>query len=43
MGFLSKPVKTGSDSASYNLTMFLSDNTLLKIQRTIPRVNNYSP
>jgi hypothetical protein len=42
MGFLSKPVKTGSDSASYNLTMFLSDNTLLKIQRTIPRVNNYS-
>nr|WP_295935045.1 Ig-like domain-containing domain [uncultured Dyadobacter sp.] len=42
MGFLSKPVVAGTDSASYHINMFLSDNTLLKIQRTIPKVNNYS-
>jgi hypothetical protein len=42
IGFLSKPVTAGTDSAAYNLDMFLSDNTVLKIQRTIPRVNNYS-
>ncbi|MCE7073618.1 Ig-like domain-containing protein [Dyadobacter sp. CY327] len=42
MGFLSKPVTARSDSASYHIDMFLSDNTVLKIQRTIPRVNNYA-
>ncbi|NIJ56166.1 Ig-like domain-containing domain [Dyadobacter arcticus] len=42
MGFLNKPINAGSDSASYDLNMFLSDNTPTKVQRTIPRVNNYS-
>src|SRR5215217_6740363 len=42
MGFLSKPVSASSDSVSYSINMFLSDNTALKIQRTIPRVNNYA-
>jgi hypothetical protein len=42
MGFLGNPITAGSDSVTYSLNMFLSDNTPLKIQRTIPRVNNYS-
>lgn len=42
IGFLSKTIVAGTDSASYNLDMFLSDNTILKIQRTIPKVNNYA-
>jgi hypothetical protein len=42
MGFREEPVNASSDSVSYHLDMFLSDNTALKIQRTIPRVNNYS-
>lgn len=42
IGFIDKPINAGSDSISYSMTMFLSDNTPLKIQRTIPKVNNYS-
>jgi len=42
IGFIGKPINAGSDSVSYSMTMFLSDNTPLKIQRTIPKVNNYS-
>ncbi|TLU97234.1 Ig-like domain-containing domain [Dyadobacter luticola] len=42
MGFISKPINAGTDSVAYNIEMFLSDNTPLKIQRTLPKVNNYS-
>jgi hypothetical protein len=42
IGFVNAPINAGSDSASYSMTMFLADNTPLKIQRTIPKVNNYS-
>lgn len=41
MGFLGKSITAGADSVGYNLNMFLSDNTPMKIQRTLPRVNNY--
>jgi hypothetical protein len=42
IGFLTPPVNTSSDSSHYQLTMFHSDVTPLKIQRTIPKVNNYT-
>lgn len=42
IGFLSKPVNAGSDSLNYQINMALSDNTPLKVQRTIPKVNNYT-
>ncbi|MCE7063620.1 Ig-like domain-containing domain [Dyadobacter sp. CY343] len=42
MGFLEESITAGVDSVSYNISMFLSDNTPIKIQRTIPKVNNYS-
>lgn len=42
VGFLEKPVNAGADSLNYQLTMALSDNTPLKVQRTIPKVNNYT-
>ncbi|WP_031527782.1 Ig-like domain-containing domain [Dyadobacter crusticola] len=42
MGFWNDNVNVGVDSASYNILMYLSDNTPLKIQRTTPRVNNYA-
>lgn len=42
MGFLGKTITAGTDSAAYQLNMYLSDNTQLKIQRTLPKVNNYA-
>ncbi|ACT95008.1 Ig-like domain-containing domain [Dyadobacter fermentans] len=42
MGFLGKTITAGTDSASYALNMYLSDNTALKVQRTLPKVNNYA-
>lgn len=42
MGFLGKTITAGTDSAAYQLNMYLSDNTLLKVQRTLPKVNNYA-
>jgi hypothetical protein len=42
IGFLEQPVNAGADSLNYTLMMSLSDNTPLKIQRTLPKVNNYS-
>jgi hypothetical protein len=42
VGFLENPVDAGSDSTVYTLNMFQSDITPLKIQRTIPKVNNYT-
>jgi len=42
IGFLSKPVNAGSDSLNYSVSLFLSDNTPFRVQRTIPKVNNYT-
>lgn len=42
MGFTGNPVTAGTDSASYQINMFHSDNTPLKVQRTLPKVNNYT-
>ena len=42
IGFLSKPVNAGADSLNYQIEMALSDNTPLKVQRTLPKVNNYT-
>lgn len=42
IGFLSKPVNAGSDSLNYDLSLFLSDNTPFRVQRTLPKVNNYT-
>jgi hypothetical protein len=42
IGFLTKNITAGSDSLHYDIPMALSDNTPLKIQRTLPKVNNYS-
>ena len=42
IGFLSKPVNAGADSLNYKISMALSDNTPLKVQRTLPKVNNYT-
>jgi hypothetical protein len=42
VGFVEKPVNAGSDSSAYQINMFQSDITALKIQRTIPKVNNYT-
>ncbi len=42
MGFWGKTIKAGTDSVAYNLNMYLSDNTQLKVQRTLPKVNNYT-
>ncbi|HEV7379886.1 MAG TPA: Ig-like domain-containing domain, partial [Dyadobacter sp.] len=41
LGFWSKTIDAGADSSHYNLEMALQDNTPLKVQRTIPKVNNY--
>jgi hypothetical protein len=41
IGFWNKTVYAGADSVHYDLSMALSDNTPLKVQRTIPKVNNY--
>jgi hypothetical protein len=41
VGFWDKTIYAGADSIHYNLGMALSDNTPLKVQRTIPKVNNY--
>jgi hypothetical protein len=42
IGFLDKPINAGSDSLNYKISMFQSDITPLKVQRTIPKVNNYT-
>ena len=42
IGFLSNPVNAGSDSLNYSVGLFLSDNTPFRVQRTIPKVNNYT-
>ena len=42
VGFREQPVNAGADSLNYTIMMALSDNTPTKIQRTLPKVNNYS-
>jgi hypothetical protein len=42
VGFIDKPVNAVTDSINYNIDIFQSDITPLKVQRTIPKVNNYT-
>ncbi len=42
IGFINDLVNATSDSISYTINMAISDNTPLRIQRTIPKVNNYT-
>lgn len=42
VGFIDKPVNAVTDSINYNINIFQSDITPLKVQRTIPKVNNYT-
>ncbi|CAG5010443.1 hypothetical protein DYBT9275_04717 [Dyadobacter sp. CECT 9275] len=42
VGFLNDSISAASDSVSYSINMALSDVTPMKIQRTIPKVNNYT-
>lgn len=41
IGFITNKINAGADSTNYSLKMALSDNTPLKVQRTVPKVNNY--
>ncbi|PWJ55239.1 Ig-like domain-containing protein [Dyadobacter jejuensis] len=42
IGFLKENIIGDADSTNYNLTMAISDNTPIRIQRTLPKVNNYT-
>lgn len=42
IGFLNEQITVNSDTSNYKIFMALSDNTGLRIQRTIPKVNNYT-
>jgi hypothetical protein len=42
VGFIGTPIDAGSDSTNYSLGLFLSDNTPFRVQRTLPKVNNYT-
>ncbi|WP_025765160.1 Ig-like domain-containing domain [Dyadobacter tibetensis] len=42
IGFLTDPIPGNSDSTFYNLDMVISDNSMLRIQRTLPKVNDYT-
>lgn len=42
IGLVTNPVNTGTDTTRFDINMFLSDITPLKVQRTLPKVNNYS-
>ena len=42
VGFISAPVHAGTDSVNHQISMYISDVSPMKIQRTIPKVNNYT-
>jgi hypothetical protein len=42
IAFLDSSIRVGADSIAYKLELFLSDVTAPRIQRTIPKVNNYT-
>jgi hypothetical protein len=42
IAYLDSAIRVGADSAAYNLALYLSDATLPRIQRTSPKVNDYT-
>lgn len=42
IAFLDSIIQVGPDSVIYNLPLYLSDATLPRVQRTSPKVNNYT-
>lgn len=42
VAFLDSAIRVGSDSVRYNLKLYLSDVTVPRVQRTSPKVNNYT-
>ena len=42
VAFLDSAIRVGSDSVSYNLALYLSDLTAPRVQRTSPKVNDYT-
>ncbi len=42
IGFLNAPIYATADTSNYKINIALSDNTGLRIQRTMPKVNNYT-
>ncbi len=42
IAFLDSAIRVDSDSTNYNLKLYLSDITAPRIQRTSPKVNNYT-
>ena len=42
IAFLDSAIRVGSDSTIYNLSLYLSDVTVPRIQRTSPKVNDYT-
>ncbi|GAB2802336.1 Ig-like domain-containing protein [Rhabdobacter roseus] len=42
IAFRDSAILAGTDSISYNLGVYLSDVTVPRVQRTIPKVNNYT-
>ena len=42
IAFLDSAIRVGADSVAYNLALYLSDATLPRVQRTTPKVNDYT-
>jgi hypothetical protein len=42
IGFVTNSVNTGKDTTQFDINMFVSDITPLKVQRTLPKVNSYA-
>ncbi len=42
IAFLDSAIRVGADSITYNLNLYLSDITVPRVQRTSPKVNDYT-
>ena len=42
IAFLDSAIQVGTDTTNYDLRLYLSDATLPRVQRTTPKVNNYT-
>lgn len=42
IAFLDSAIRVGADSVAYNLKLYLSDATIPRVQRTSPKVNDYT-
>ena len=42
IAFLDSTIQVGTDTTNYDLRLYLSDATLPRVQRTTPKVNNYT-